>query len=167
MADETQNRRGVKHCIIQTQIKENIKAPRHWPLCGEFTGTGEFPAQRANYAENVYIWWRHHAPSSRFHSTGNSLVLIMHARIQSGRGQELLSEIPQSKTWSVMCRLLHSPDRVAIWLSVVWDMAFNLVCCWLSKYRLGKSSHAMHYRFTWSMGVSTILKAFDSPLPQP
>ena len=22
---------------IQTQIKENIKAPRHWPFCGEFT----------------------------------------------------------------------------------------------------------------------------------
>ena len=41
-------------------IKENIKAPRHWPLCGEFTGTGEFPAQRARYAENVSIWWRHH-----------------------------------------------------------------------------------------------------------
>ena len=47
--------------FIQTQIKENIKAPRHWPLCGEFTGTGEFPAQRASYAENVSIWWRHHA----------------------------------------------------------------------------------------------------------
>ena len=42
------------------QIKENIKALRHWPLCGEFTGTGEFPAQRASYAENVSIWWRHH-----------------------------------------------------------------------------------------------------------
>ena len=42
--------------FIQTQIKENIKAPRHWPLCGEFTGNGEFPAQRASYAE----WWRHH-----------------------------------------------------------------------------------------------------------
>ena len=24
--------------FIHTQIKENIKAPRHWPLCGEFTG---------------------------------------------------------------------------------------------------------------------------------
>ena len=23
--------------FIQTRIKENIKAPRHWPLCGEFT----------------------------------------------------------------------------------------------------------------------------------
>ena len=35
-----------------------MKAPRHWTLCGEFTGT--FPAQRASYAENVSIWWRHH-----------------------------------------------------------------------------------------------------------
>ena len=41
-------------------IKENIKAPRHWPLCGEFTGTGEFPAQRTSHVENVSIWWRHH-----------------------------------------------------------------------------------------------------------
>ena len=29
-------------------------------VCGEFTGTGEFPAQRASNAENVSIWWRHH-----------------------------------------------------------------------------------------------------------
>ena len=27
----------VYSIVIQTQIKENIKAPRHWPLCGEFT----------------------------------------------------------------------------------------------------------------------------------
>ena len=46
--------------FIQRQIKENTKAPRHWPLCGEFTGTGDFPAQKASYAENVSIWWRHH-----------------------------------------------------------------------------------------------------------
>ena len=46
--------------FIRAQIKENFKAPRHWPLCGEFTGTGEFPAQKASNAENVSIWWRHH-----------------------------------------------------------------------------------------------------------
>ena len=39
------------------RIKENIKAPRHWPLCEEFTGTGEFSALRASYAQNVSIWW--------------------------------------------------------------------------------------------------------------
>ena len=34
----------------------------------EFTGTGEFPAQRASYAENVSIWWRHHVyPDSKVH----------------------------------------------------------------------------------------------------
>ena len=46
--------------FIHAQIKENIKAPRHWHLCGEFTETGEFPAQRASNEENVSIWWRHH-----------------------------------------------------------------------------------------------------------
>ena len=46
--------------FIQTQIKENTKAPRHWPLCGKFTGTGEFPAQRVSNADDVSIWWRHH-----------------------------------------------------------------------------------------------------------
>ena len=33
----------------------------------QFTGIGEFPAQRASNAENVSIWWRHHGdkmPSS-------------------------------------------------------------------------------------------------------
>ena len=31
-------------------------------LCeGNSPGTGEFPAQMANNAENVSIWWRHHA----------------------------------------------------------------------------------------------------------
>ena len=29
--------------IIQAQIKENIKAPRHWALCGEFTGDRWIP----------------------------------------------------------------------------------------------------------------------------
>ena len=33
---------------VQARIKENIKAPRHWPLC-------EFPAHRASNAENVSI----------------------------------------------------------------------------------------------------------------
>ena len=45
--------------FVQAHIKEIIKAPRHWPLWGEFTG--EFPAQRVSDAENVSIWWRHHA----------------------------------------------------------------------------------------------------------
>ena len=47
--------------FIQAQMKENIKAPRHWPMCVEFTGGWWIPAQMASYAENVSIWWRHNA----------------------------------------------------------------------------------------------------------
>ena len=36
--------------------KENIKAPRHWPLCGDRW----IPRTMASNAENVSIWWRHH-----------------------------------------------------------------------------------------------------------
>ena len=46
--------------FIQAQIKENIKAPRHWPLCGEFTGERWIPRTKGSNAENVSIWWRHH-----------------------------------------------------------------------------------------------------------
>ena len=50
------------HCLLnrlfRRRWKKNIKAPRHWPLCGEFTG--DFPAQMASSAGNVFIWWRHH-----------------------------------------------------------------------------------------------------------
>ena len=48
------------NCLFRRRSKKNTKAPRHWPLCGEFTGTGEFPAQMASNAENVSICWRHH-----------------------------------------------------------------------------------------------------------
>ena len=46
--------------FIRVQIKENIKAPRHWPLWGNSPVAGEFPSQMANNAQNVSIWWRHH-----------------------------------------------------------------------------------------------------------
>ena len=44
--------------FIQTQIKVNIQAPRHWPLCAD-------PTQMASNVENVSIWWRHHAVKYR------------------------------------------------------------------------------------------------------
>ena len=42
-------------------------------LCaGNSPETGEFPAQRASNAENVSIWWRHHA--TNLAKTGTVLV---------------------------------------------------------------------------------------------
>ena len=35
----------VYSTVYLMQIKENIKAPRHWPLCGEFTGDRWIPGK--------------------------------------------------------------------------------------------------------------------------
>ena len=43
MASQITSLTIVYSTVIQTQIKENIKAPRHWPLCGEFTGDRWIP----------------------------------------------------------------------------------------------------------------------------
>ena len=47
--------------LFRFRSKETSKL-RVTGLCeGNSPGTGEFPAQRASNAENVSIWWRHHA----------------------------------------------------------------------------------------------------------
>ena len=54
-----QTHRVFTQAFIRAQIKENIKAQRHW-LCEENSPvTSEFPTQRASNAENASIWWRH------------------------------------------------------------------------------------------------------------
>ena len=52
-------------CLLNLLFRRNSKKTsklRVTGLCAENSpGTGEFPAQMASYAENVSIWWRHHA----------------------------------------------------------------------------------------------------------
>ena len=52
-------------CLLNRLFRRKSKKtskPRVTGLCaGNSPGTGEFPAQMASYAENVSIWWRHHA----------------------------------------------------------------------------------------------------------
>ena len=60
MASQITSLTTVYSTVYSGADKKNIKAPRHWPLCGEFTGDRWIPAQKASSAENVSIWWRHH-----------------------------------------------------------------------------------------------------------
>ena len=43
--------------FVHVQIKENIKAPRLWPVIDGF------PSQRASNVEIVSIWWRYNGVS--------------------------------------------------------------------------------------------------------
>ena len=66
MACEITSLTVVYSFVYSDADQRNIKALCYWPLWGEFTGdrTGEFPAQRASNAENVFIRWRHHTKNS-------------------------------------------------------------------------------------------------------
>ena len=52
------------HCLLSHLFGRRSKKTsklRVTGLCaGNSPGTGEIPAQRVSYAENVSIWWRHH-----------------------------------------------------------------------------------------------------------
>ena len=61
MASEITSLTIVYSTVYSGADQRNIKAPRHWPLCGDFTGGRWIPVQKASNAENVSIWWRHHA----------------------------------------------------------------------------------------------------------
>ena len=55
----------IVHSTIFSGADEGIKAPRHWPLWGAFTDHRWIPRKkRHNNAENVSIWWHHHAPET-------------------------------------------------------------------------------------------------------
>ena len=43
MASQITSLTIVHSAVYHAQIKENIKAPRHWPLCGKFTGDRWIP----------------------------------------------------------------------------------------------------------------------------
>ena len=51
-------------CLLNRMFRRRSKKTsklRVTGLCaGNSPGTGEFPAQMASYAENVFIWWCHH-----------------------------------------------------------------------------------------------------------
>ena len=99
--------------FIQTQIKENIKAPRHWPLCGEFTGDRWIPAQMASNAENVSIWWRHHVLRC------NGCPHEAHYHIKDNK--------PELKTQTQTTDVKLAPDSPAsysrIWGQRIWGLA--------------------------------------------
>ena len=74
-------------------------------LCaGNSQGAGEFPAQLASYAENIPIWWRHHA-----------LRILLWRNERCARGYNRLwhvslvaKKVKLSQTWIEKNGIMHS-----------------------------------------------------------
>ena len=59
--------------FVQAQIKENIKAPHHWPLWGESTGHLCIPLTKGNVA----ISWHHNDDASRLANGDTRLQAVV------------------------------------------------------------------------------------------
>ena len=51
--------------LFRRESKKTSKLRVTGHCAGNSPGTGEFPAQMTSYAENVSIWWRHHARTAQ------------------------------------------------------------------------------------------------------
>ena len=56
--------------LFRRRSRKKIKAQRHWPLWGEFTGDRWIHTQRASNVEHISIWWRNHAQRCLFATQG-------------------------------------------------------------------------------------------------
>ena len=75
-------------------------------LCaGNSPGTGEFTAQMASNAENVSIWWRHHALSGQHVSNRTAIMRVWGGTAQfsndsrSNKSQNAISQAHGRSTW--------------------------------------------------------------------
>ena len=68
-------------CLLNRLFRRRSKKTsklRVTGLCaGNSPGTGEFPAQMASYAENVFIWWRHHEGILSLRGMRNFVVFLV------------------------------------------------------------------------------------------
>ena len=147
MASQITSLTIVYSAVYSEADHQNIKAPPHWPLCGEFTGTGEFPAQRASYAENVSIWWRHHDSHVRLHSHGRTSPVLetlvfpywfsieLHTFEQTLKSKHFREDFSFNTPWPGLCVI------TAIWRCrknfSQWKRSFHwkLRCHWLKFMR--------------------------------
>ena len=69
------------HCLLNSLFGRRSKKTSKLRVTGLRAGnspvTGEFPAQMARNAENVSIWWRHHAYIPNVNSTVTSGILCV------------------------------------------------------------------------------------------
>ena len=72
-------------CLLNRLFRRKSKKTPKLRVTGLCAGnspvTDEFPVQRASYAENVYIWWRHH--EIMVLSVSHSMALANHANRRS------------------------------------------------------------------------------------
>ena len=81
--------------VIQAQIKENIKAPRHWPWWGEFTGDRWIPRTKGPVTRKMFPF--DDVITKKFDSNCSSVTNLQKISTHSGHGLVPLCNMPLPK----------------------------------------------------------------------
>ena len=97
-----------RECLLSRLIRRRSKKTSKLRVTGLCAGnspeTGEFPAQRASNAENVSIWWRHHASSGHWHgieNLGHTCELLSSLRQDSPPAPTQCGEMKQTNMFYI------------------------------------------------------------------
>ena len=92
--------------FIRVQIKENIKAPRRWPLCGEFTGDRWIPRTMGQWCGKCFHFMTSSCipPCSPtlgvpFNPPGTAMFSLHEARLH-----DLFEKVTQKQKYSLLAK---------------------------------------------------------------
>ena len=105
------------HHFYSAQIKENIKAPRHWPLCGEFTGDPWIPRTNGQLRGKC------------FHSMTSSWMEIP----ISGKAVFILKRGPGYHSYPRLYTEEVNYMRVSLLNSLIWNDICIALCSYIDK----------------------------------
>ena len=111
--------------------------------------TGEFPAQRASHAENVSIWWRHHASDEKVAIiTALAFQWKFWRFLGCAPGQSLLQTMMTSSNANIFrVPLCGDSPHKGQWRGA---LMFSLVCTWINGWVNNRETgdldhHCAHY----------------------
>ena len=123
-------------------------------LCaGNSPVTGEFPAQKASYAENVFIWWRHHvllSPHRNKAQQNRVCISCSTCKLHAVNNAFFLL----SKCWTIL-RNLHGHFEYTC-----TGLVFELLIIQLYKEML--LVLAIHYMFIYRLVATSVLWGSDN-----
>ena len=112
------------NCLFRRRSKKTSKLHVTGLCVGNSPGSGEFPAQMASNAENVSIWWRHHAIMAHYYQMISQTFAVISLNID-------ISAMPFSEPMQAYC-----------WLNTQWQLSVIFgskykICPWKCRLQNG------------------------------
>ena len=152
-------------CLLNRLFRRRSKKTskiRVTGLCeGNSPVTGEFPAQMASNAENVFIWWRHHVPVMSWkYGKAEYICLGYLLPFRTGPGTYFINEFPIVIRFALTKILMKWPHQSIAHGTITVTLPWRVLKCSemavternYTKFFIGSRSTVNTVNVTWATG---------------